>query len=98
VQVNDGMPEDEQFRVTRSHSNLVNRMSMLMLDRPESGDAKQGSIARRKLSSPGHLLPFVHYKARAGESSEDDDSDKEEHIVRIDSPSALFHASRPDQT
>lgn len=97
-QVNDERPEDGPFRVTRSHENLVNRMSMLMLDptRPDK------STARRKIASQnvalGVSLPLVPLKAGSGNDESSDDSDKEEHIVKIDSPSALFQSSHPDQS
>lgn len=102
MQVNDERPDDGKFRVTQSHANLVNRMSILMLDRTDS-DSNRGTIVRRKISSQGNLglsLPFVPLKVRSGESSEDEeeDEDKEEHIVKIDSPSALFRGPRPDQS
>jgi hypothetical protein len=98
VQVNDERPEDGPFRVTRSHENLVNRMSMLMLDptRPDK------STARRKIASQnvvlGVSLPLMPLKAGSGNDESSDDSDKEEHIVKIDSPSALFQSSHPDQS
>lgn len=54
MQVNDdGMPEEGQIRVIQSHSNLVNRMSMFMLDRPEAGDAGKERVRGRKVSSQG---------------------------------------------
>ncbi|KAG0575636.1 hypothetical protein KC19_5G019200 [Ceratodon purpureus] len=96
-------PEDGSFRVTRSHENLVNRMSMLMLDtiRPDN-DSKLKSTGRRKIASHntnlGVSLPFVPLKTHSANHESSDDSDKEEHIVKIDSPSALFHSSRPDQS
>ena len=92
------MPEDSQFRVALSNENLVNRMSLLMLDTRHDNDSKS---TRRKIGSArnasikGISLPFVPHYDNDHESS--DDSDKEEHIMKIDSPSALFHSSRPDQ-
>lgn len=100
------MPEEGQIRVIQSHSNLMNRMSMFMLYRPEAGDAGKERVRGRKVSSQGGLgqgessmsLPLVPAKTTSGESSEDNASDKEEHVVKIDSPSALFHASKSEHT
>jgi len=78
-------------RMSQSHTNLVKRMSMLMQD---------PAGPRRKVASQGNLRQFTAFsvgrplqiKPRTGDTS--DDSDKEEQIVRIDSPSALFNTSR----
>lgn len=99
VQAHDERPEDGQFRVTRSHENLVNRMSMLMLDTrpPDTDHLKSPSTARRKIASQLAVpLPSEPLKPRSGNHESSEDSDKEEHVVKIDSPSALFHSSHAD--
>ncbi|KAG0600449.1 hypothetical protein M758_11G035100 [Ceratodon purpureus] len=88
-------PQEGHFRVSQSHNNLVKRMSILMQDTDQTA-----SVPWRRAPSQGNVntltLPFVRpglqVKPRSGDTS--DDSDKEEHIVKIESPSALFHTSR----
>jgi len=81
-------------RVSRSHTNLVKRMSTLMQDTtgPSRRVASLGNVRHQFTDfSVGRPLQI---KPRTGDTS--DDSDKEEPIVRIDSPSALFNTSRQE--
>ena len=89
-------PQEGHSRVSQSHNSLVKRMSMLMQDTDQ-----MSPLSWRKVASQGNMsaltLPFVRplqVKPRSGNTS--DDSDKEEHIFRIDSPSDLFHTSHPE--
>lgn len=92
----DEWSQEGHSRMSQSHNKLAKRMSLLMQDTDQTT-----SLPWRKVSSQGNMstltLPFVRplqVKPRFGDTS--DDSDKEEHIVKIDSPSALFHTAHSE--
>ncbi|XP_024361415.1 sodium/hydrogen exchanger 8 isoform X2 [Physcomitrium patens] len=90
----DEIPLDAQSRFTQSHSNLVKRVSLMMQER---FDNKQTSMPKRKIASQENMtvpMSLLPHQSEPKPDDSSDDSDKEEHIVRIDSPSFLFHNSR----